>query len=197
MTPTLVLFAAGTADPADVLRNLSAGRFVGTPGQPPVRIYDSPAAAVDDVAAYLRPRPMSLVRFGLAAEEPPARADANEPPARPDASEHRDRADADEVRSRADADALATRADASKLPARADADGVDSRADAGELPGRADADEVGRRADAGGGPAVELARRLAMEAAPRGLWVSVLVHELLADGAVAMEAAGSGYRIRL
>ncbi|GAA3223158.1 hypothetical protein GCM10010532_054290 [Dactylosporangium siamense] len=34
-------------------------------------LYDTPAAAVHDVAGYLRPRAMTMVRFGLHAGEPP------------------------------------------------------------------------------------------------------------------------------
>src|SRR5690242_9893955 len=71
--PVALLCIAGSADPADVARHLSGGRVAHTPDGRIVLVYDTPEAAIGDVSAYLRPRALSFVRFGLhVGEEPDA-----------------------------------------------------------------------------------------------------------------------------
>ncbi|GLL03001.1 hypothetical protein [Dactylosporangium matsuzakiense] len=68
MTPdpqAAILCIAGSADPGDVAAHLRNGRSVRTPDETSLMQYDSVKAAIADVSAYLRPRAMSFVKFGL------------------------------------------------------------------------------------------------------------------------------------
>jgi hypothetical protein len=72
-SPAALLCIAGSADPADVARHLSGGRVAHTPDRRIVLVYDTPEAAIRDASAYLRPRALTFVKFGLhVGEEPDA-----------------------------------------------------------------------------------------------------------------------------
>jgi hypothetical protein len=60
-----ILCIGGSPDPADVARHLTRGRMVRTPEGSVLMTYQNPEMAIEDVSAYLRPRAMSFVRFGL------------------------------------------------------------------------------------------------------------------------------------
>lgn len=66
----VVLAIGGTADPDDVARQLTAGRLARTADGRVLVLYDEPGSAVRDVTGYLRPRAMTMVRFGLHVGEP-------------------------------------------------------------------------------------------------------------------------------
>ncbi|MFC4043949.1 hypothetical protein ACFO1B_36485 [Dactylosporangium siamense] len=68
---SVVLAIGGSAASDDVARHLTAGRMARAADGRFLVLYDTPAAAVHDVAGYLRPRAMTMVRFGLHAGEPP------------------------------------------------------------------------------------------------------------------------------
>ncbi|MFI5911603.1 hypothetical protein [Dactylosporangium sp. NPDC051541] len=63
--PPAILAISGSADPADVPRHLRNGRAERTPDGRLLIRFDSVKAAVADVSAYLRPRAMTFVKFGL------------------------------------------------------------------------------------------------------------------------------------
>ncbi|GGM66017.1 hypothetical protein ACFFX1_35335 [Dactylosporangium sucinum] len=66
----VTLAIGGSAAAGDVARHLTGGRAVRAVDGRTVLVYAGAAAAVRDVTAYLRPRAMSFVRFGLEAGEP-------------------------------------------------------------------------------------------------------------------------------
>jgi class 3 adenylate cyclase len=68
---TAVLAIGGSAAGHDVAVHLSAGRVARAADGHVLVLYDEPGAAVRDVAGYLRPRAMTMVRFGLYVGAPP------------------------------------------------------------------------------------------------------------------------------
>ncbi|MDG6102363.1 hypothetical protein [Dactylosporangium aurantiacum] len=69
-----VLAIGGSAAAQDVAAHLRAGRVAKAADGHVLVLYDDPADAVRDAAGYLRPRAMTLVRFGLHVGEPPREA---------------------------------------------------------------------------------------------------------------------------
>ncbi|MET7421001.1 hypothetical protein [Dactylosporangium sp. NPDC005555] len=74
---TTVLAIGGSAAPDDVVRSLTGGRPARTADGRALVLYDDPAAAVRDVTGYLRPRAMTMVRFGLHIGDLSAAGDAS------------------------------------------------------------------------------------------------------------------------
>ncbi len=66
-----VLAIGGSAGADDVARHLTGGRPARAADGRTLVLYDGPEAAARDVAGYLRPRAMTMVRFGLHTGEPP------------------------------------------------------------------------------------------------------------------------------
>ncbi|MET7392653.1 hypothetical protein ABZS66_04050 [Dactylosporangium sp. NPDC005572] len=66
----VTLAIGGSAAADDVARHLTGGRAVRAVDGRTVLVYADAAAAVRDVTAYLRPRAMSFVRFGLESGAP-------------------------------------------------------------------------------------------------------------------------------
>ncbi|MFF5227059.1 hypothetical protein [Dactylosporangium sp. NPDC000521] len=60
-----VLAIGGSAAPGDVVKSLTGGRPALAADGHALVLYDDAAAAARDVAGYLRPRAMTMVRFGL------------------------------------------------------------------------------------------------------------------------------------
>ena len=75
--PALITVVAvgGSAAADDVVRSLTAGRAARASDGRALVLYDGPEAAVRDVTGYLRPRAMTMVRFGLHVGEPPRDGD--------------------------------------------------------------------------------------------------------------------------
>ncbi|MEV4512980.1 hypothetical protein AB0K00_28900 [Dactylosporangium sp. NPDC049525] len=69
--PATVVAIGGSAAADDVAAHLRGGRSARAADGRVLVLYDGPAAAVRDVAGYLRPRAMTMVRFGLHVGEPP------------------------------------------------------------------------------------------------------------------------------
>jgi class 3 adenylate cyclase len=68
---SVVLAIGGSAASDDVARHLTGGRVARAADGRALVLYDAPADAVRDVAGYLRPRALTMVRFGLAAGDAP------------------------------------------------------------------------------------------------------------------------------
>lgn len=60
-----ILAIGGSAAPDDVARALTGGRPARAAGGHTLVLYDTPEAAARAVAGFLRPRAMTMVRFGL------------------------------------------------------------------------------------------------------------------------------------
>lgn len=69
-----VLAIGGSAAAHDVAAHLRAGRVARAADGHVLVLYDDPDDAVRDAAGYLRPRAMTMVRFGLHVGEPPRAA---------------------------------------------------------------------------------------------------------------------------
>ncbi|MEV0136605.1 hypothetical protein AB0H83_50295 [Dactylosporangium sp. NPDC050688] len=69
-----VLAIGGSAAAHDVAAHLRAGRVAQAADGHVLVLYDDPGDAVRDAAGYLRPRAMTMVRFGLDVGEPPRAA---------------------------------------------------------------------------------------------------------------------------
>lgn len=69
-----IVAIGGSASADDVAAHLRAGRPARAADGTTLVLYDGPGTAVRDVAGYLLPRAMTMVRFGLHVGEPPRAA---------------------------------------------------------------------------------------------------------------------------
>jgi class 3 adenylate cyclase len=66
-----IVAIGGSAAGHDVAAHLTSGRVARAADGHVLVLYDRPGDAVRDIAGYLRPRAMTMVRFGLHVGEPP------------------------------------------------------------------------------------------------------------------------------